>query len=1071
MPRSLKLFLTALIPLTTICLSAQAPQREAPSPSLVILTRLENISTLPLVDWRFHSGDIANGQAADLDDSAWRPFRLGDKWNTGPAWFRTMVQVPSHLSGYELRGSRLRLDFGVSGEDPVQLQLFINGISAGLSESIESVTIADKVEPGQKIVLAVRVQTLPTTQQFAQARLTVDAAAGRPDPRLLRDEFRSAEQLLPASVAGFPSTTDQRRPMEERLKQWDAALATIDIGALDRNDQRAFDRSLEAARERLQPLGQFEKQFSIRAAGNSHIDMAWLWPWTETVLVTHNTFSSALQLMREFPDFTFTMATAQTYAWMEEKYPQIFQEIQQRVREGRWEVIGGMWVEPDLNLPDGESLARQVLFGKRYFQSRFGVDVRTGWNPDSFGYNWQLPQIYKKSGIDFFVTQKLYWNDTTKFPYRLFWWEAPDGSRILTYFPHDYANPVFPVQMAQDLANYVSSMGYPEMLYLYGVGDHGGGPTRNMLNIAQTWKNPQRIYPNLSLGAVQPYFDQLTRDLPNLKVPTWRDELYLEYHRGTYTTQSGTKRRNRQGEELMLNAEKFAALDSLYGVPYPQAQLNSDWRKVLFNQFHDILPGSGIAPVYIDQARELGEAKLSATDVLNHSLEDLVSRIDAQGHAPVVVFNPLSWPRTDVVEIEIQESGFARNYEARDPQGKRMVTQLLERVRGTDRVRLRFIAEDVPATGYKVFDVVGTRYSQGHANQTLVATPTSLENEFIRLKVDPKTGCISSLLDKNYNRETIAGSGCGNLLQTFMDRPKDWDAWNIDATFEDRKWDLEQPESVELVEKGPTRAVIRVVKKFQKSTFTQDITMYPRIPRVDVNMHADWREKHILLKVAFPVNAKNDFATYEIPYGSIQRPTTRNTPSEKAKFEVPALRWGDLSDAKGGLSLLNASKYGYDAKGNVIRLSLLRSPEWPDPHADEGEHDFTYALYPHGGGWKTAGTMRRGYELNYKLLAVLAGVPHRGALPSTHSFVRLDSDNVVLTAIKQAEDGDALIFRFYEWAGQNAQVRLHLPPRATQAFETNLIEQHDTELPIEAGTVTVPTKAFEIKTVKVKFGK
>ncbi len=1058
MLRSWRFLTLFLLTGCAVTLAAQTQPASAAPVGKAVFDRLDAITTLQLREWRFHAGDVAHGGAANLDDSAWPLMKLGERWSTGPAWFRSWVEIPAQLSGYDIRGARLRLDFDISGEDPVQLALFINGIPAGISEDIESAIVAENVQPGQKLLLAVYVQTLPTAQRLMRARLSVDAIQGRPDPRTIRDEFRSAQQMLYAASGG-----------EEREKQWQAALASIDLGALDRGDQQAFDRSLEDARSKLKPIGDFERQFSIRAAGNSHIDMAWLWPWTETVMVTHNTFASALQLMREFPDFTFTMASAQTYAWMEEKYPALFKEIQQRVKEGRWEVIGGMWVEPDLNLPDGESLTRQVLFGKRYFQSRFGVDIKTGWNPDSFGYNWQLPQIYTKSGMDNFVTQKIYWNDTTKFPYKLFWWEAPDGSRILTYFPHDYANAVYPANMAGDLGTYAPAMGYPQMLYLYGVGDHGGGPTRNMLNIAEFWKQPERIYPNLSLGTVQPYFDQIRKDLPNLKVPTWKDELYLEYHRGTYTTQSETKKRNREGEELMLNAEKFAALDSRFGVPYPATQLNETWKKVLFNQFHDILPGSGIAPVYLDQARDLHEVQLAAGKILNTALKDLVSRITAQGRKPVVVFNPVSWTRTDVVEVEIQDSVPAARYEAR-ANTKPMVTEIVGRVPGTDRVRVRFIAEDVPPLGYKVFDVVALRVPS-KAKQTLVATPISLENEFVRVKIDPKTGCITSLVEKPYNREAITPGGCGNLLQTFVDKPKNWDAWNIDANFEDQKWDLTKPESVELIEKGPTRAVIRVIKKFQNSTFTQDITLYPRIPRVDVRMTADWHEKHILLKVAFPVNAKSNFATYEIPFGSIERPTTRNTPAEKAKFEVPALRWADLSDANGGLSLLNASKYGYDCKGNVLRLSLLRSPEWPDPHADEGFHEFTYSLYPHGADWKHAATLRRGYELNYQLIPVFVGVPHAGRLPSTYSFARLDADNVTLTAIKKAEDDDALVFRFFEWAGRPTQVRLHLPAGATQAWETNLMETPDHELPIAANAVTVPTKPYEIKTVKVKFGK
>ncbi len=1047
--------------LLSVCTLAQAPsQSELDAQRKAVFDRLEAITIMPLPEWRFHAGDLPRAQAVDLDDSSWQTLNLGQSWNSGPAWFRTVVAVPPALAGYDLRGARLRLDFNVSGEDPVELNLYVNGISSAVSDDITSLTIAERAEPGQKIALAIRVQTLPTPQRFMQARLVIDGAPGRPDPRILRDELLSAEQMLNVSPEG----------QSEREAQWNNAVKAIEISALDRGDQKAFDRSLESAHQKLEPVGRWEKQYSIRAAGNSHIDMAWLWPWTETVMVTRNTFASALQLMRDFPDFTFTMATAQTYAWMEEKYPAVFREIQQRVKEGRWEVVGGMWVEPDLNLPDGESLARQLLFGKRYFQEKFGVDVRLGWNPDSFGYNWQLPQIYKKAGIDYFITQKIYWNDTTKFPYRLFWWEAPDGSRLLTYFPHDYANPVYPVQMARDLSVYAPNMQYPEMLYLYGVGDHGGGPTRNMLNTAEAWKDPARIYPKLYLGTAQGYFDQLEKDLFKIKVPTWRDELYLEYHRGTYTTQSETKKRNREGEALMLDAEKFASLDSLFGQSYPQDQLNSAWRKVLFNQFHDILPGSGIAPVYLDQARDLAEVKLSATQVLDNSLHDLASRIDLPAPRSVVVFNSLSWPRTDVVETELETPLPAASVEVRGPEGRPMLAEVVERIPGSARVKIRFVAENVPALGYKAFTVTPVAKPPAFRS-TLVATPTSLENEFVRVKVDPATGCITSLYDKKSGYEAILQDGCGNLLQTFVDKPKDWDAWNIDANFEDHMWNLDKPESVKLIEQGPVRAVIRVVKKFQNSTFTQDITMYPHVQRVDVNMQADWHEKHILLKVAFPVNAKNDFAQFEIPYGSIPRPTTRNTPSEKAKFEVPALRWADLSDATGGFSLLNASKYGYDAKGNVLRLSLLRSPEWPDPHADEGFHEFTYALYPHAGDWKQAQTVRRGYELNYRLIPVFVSGAHRGPLPTVDSFLQIVPDNVVLTAIKKSEDDDSLIFRFYEWAGLNTEVQLRLPEGATQVAETSLIEQHDAPVPIQDGVVTIMTKPFEIKTVKVKFGK
>ena len=342
----------------------------------------------------------------------------------------------------------------------------------------------------------------------------------------------------------------------------------------------------------------------------------------------------------------------------------------------------------------------------------------------------------------------------------------------------------------------------------------------------------------------------------------------------------------------------------------------------------------------------------------------------------------------------------------------------------------------------------------------------------MRLKVDPQTGCITSLLNKHDGHEALAPGACGNLLQTFVDKPKEYDAWNIDANFEDHMWDLKDAEEVKLIENTPVRAVIRVRKKFQNSTFVQDICMYPGVPRVNVNMQADWHEKHILLKVAFPVSVQSNYATYEIPYGNIQRPTTRNTPEEKAMFEVPALRWGDLSDTSHGLSLLNASKYGYDAKGNVIRLSLLRSPAWPDAHADEGFHEFTYALYPHAGDWKAAETERRGFELNFPLIPVTTEA-RQGVLPASHSFAQIEPGNVILTAVKKAEDSAALVFRFFEFEGKTSAVRLHFPEAATQAAQVNLMEKQDAPLSLQDGgkETTVTVHPFEIVTVKAWFGK
>jgi len=1043
------------------------------------LDHLQSLTTLPLADWRAHA-DVAHPEDPSLDESAWDAVSVGSKW-TGPRVLRRWIEIPEKGNGYAVQGSRIKLDtsfdFPWNNKGPVTITIFSNGslISRGDDDMQQPIPLTDNAQPHQKFLIAVRVVSNDADTTFQRAQLLIESPASRPDPALLRTEILAARPMI-------ATYEDGRTEREQTL---DAAIRAIDFAALDKGDQAGFDASLRQSQAKLQSLNPWLKQFTVRAIGNSHIDMAWLWPWTETVEVVRNTFQSVLDLMREYPDLKFTMSSARTYEWMQEKYPDLFRQIQQRVKEGRWEVIGGMWVEPDLNMPDGESLVRQILVGKRYFQKNFGVDVKIGWNPDSFGYNWQLPQIYKKSGIDYFVTSKLLWaTDYTRFPYRLFWWQAPDGSRLLSYFPHEYANQFEAEQITQDLSLYApliygpKASDQPQMLYLYGIGDHGGGPTRTMLDRADRLRDSETVFPRIQFSTAGSFFADLQAELPKLNVPIWNDELYFEYHRGVYTSQSETKKRIRRDEQLTLDAEKYASLASLFGSAYLQPEFELAWKNLLFDHFHDIMPGSGISVNYLDAKRNLEDVARVDRQITHSALAEILAHINTRGDGvPVVLLNSLSWPRREVIEIEGQLPVLAKQVEVVDASsGKPVPSQLLSVEAGTNRMRLLVLA-NVPAIGYATY-FVRPAATASRTDVALKASSGSLENEFIRVKIDPQTGCITSLFDKRSQTEALAPAetdtggpktfACGNLLQTFYDKPQRWDAWNIDSDFEKQHWDLTQADEVKLVENGPLRAVVRVKKHFQNSTFVQDITMYAGVPRVDVKMSVDWQEKHILLKVAFPVSVHTDKATFEIPYGSIERPTTRNTPAEQAKFEVPGLRWADLSDAKHGFSLLNDSKYGYDAKGNVLRLSLLRSPEWPDAHADEGHHEFTYSLYPHTGTWRDAETVRRGYDLNYPLIAMPTG-GHQGPLPAEHSFLQLHPDNVMLTALKRAEDDNGLVLRFYEWAGKESEVKVQLLSGAQSASEVDLMEKPVAPLSVHDDAVIVHTKPYEIKTVKIQF--
>ena len=1051
------------------------------------LDHLKSLTTKSQAEWRFHA-DIPHPENPGLNDSEWGTFTVknvsggGGKnpdeehWK-GPRVFRRWIQIPDKINGYATAGSRVMLDLRFGNPDSLMITVFSNEtiVYRGSDDDILPVLLTQDAQPGQKFLVAARVVGGDESQsEFVHSEIIIEPPHARPDPSFLRMELLAARPLIAAYEDG----------RSERQAQFDAAVKAIDFSSLEHGDQAAFDASLKAAHGKLEALKPWLQQFNVRIVGNSHIDMAWLWPWTETVEVVRNTFQSVLDLMREYPDFKFTMSSARTYEWMQEKYPDLFKQIAQRVKEGRWEIIGGMWVEPDLNMPDGESLVRQILVGKRYFQKTFGVDVKIGWNPDSFGYNYQLPQIYKKSGMDYFVTQKLMWaHEFTTFPYKFFWWQSPDGSRLLTYFPHDYADGIDAEPLGSQVAVWMPSIygksipDKPEMMHLYGVGDHGGGPTRVMLDHAERLRAPDAVFPKLEFSFARDFFADMEKKLPNMQVPTWDGELYFQYHRGVFTTQAETKRRIRRSEELVLNAEKFSSIASLFGRAYPKEGMEQSWKNLLFDHFHDIMPGSGIAVNYLDAKRNLETVDRAATDFTMASLREIASHVNTQGEGvSVMVFNSLSWPRSEVTELEAQLPGPARQIEVVDSSGKPAEAQLLALDPETHRARF-LVLTNTPSLGYQTYFVRAATNAPA-VHSMLKATADTLENEFLRVKVDPQTGCMTSLFDKRSGTESLAPaetdtggprtSTCGNLLQAFVDKPQKWDAWNIDADFEKQYWDLDKADEVKLTESGPLRAVIEIKNHFQNSTFVRDIILYAGATRVDVKMQAEWHEKHILLKVAFPVSAHSEKATYEIPYGSVERPTTRNTPAEQAQFEVPAQRWADISDSKHGFSLLNDCKYGYDAKSNVLRLSLLRSPEWPDPHADEGHHEFTYSLYPHPGSWKDALTIRRGYELNYKLIAVPFGT-HDGTLPPEHSFVQTKAENVVVTALKKAEDDDSLVLRFYEWAGRDGDVKLQLPPGAESASESDLMERPIGSLPVQNSNVTVRTKPYEIKTISVRY--
>ena len=1090
-----KVFLASVFSISSLLLlpaasNAQSPQQVAQitrtlSPdSQKVIERLGSFDQLPAAQWKYHAGDLPHGEAVDLNDASWPVVTARSQGSTEAAWYRRMVEVPKSLNGYDLTGSRIWFQFRATANGPMPQIIYFNGRRVALGDDLEPVVLFDQAKPGDKILVAVKLLQTVDKKTFAGARLKIDFSPARPNPDDLRIEFLTTAALIPSLS----------KDVTRDLATLQLAINTVDLNALDANNPAGFDASLTKARGDLEPLKPMLQQATFHLTGNSHIDAAWLWPWTETVDVVKRTFGTALQLMNEYPDYTYTQSAAQYNEWMADKYPHMNDEIKQRIKEGRWEIVGGMWVEPDLNLPDGESQVRSLLLGKRFFQKEYGVDVRIGWNPDSFGYNWQLPQIYKRSGIDYFVTQKMTWNDTNQLPFKLFWWESPDGSKVLTYFPQGYGNGnLNPARLSVDLAQAQQrAPGLNEMMDLYGVGDHGGGPTRAMLDEGDHWAQPDKIVPKMQFGTAQSFFTSVEKNVSSttsewnydslakgytfpaaeqgkIDIPTWKDEMYLEYHRGVFTTQANHKRNMRESEEETLNAEKYASLAWLSGDAYPGQELANDWKKITFNDFHDLAAGSGIGIIYKEAQEDFDRVRWSTNEISSKALSTIAAQVDTRtvGGVPVLIFNPLSWSRSGVVSVSVQvPAASASGVTVVDAQNRTLPSQVLSHDPKTHSYQLLVEAGDVPAMGY---EVVKVREGAKAFTSDLSASGTTMENAALKVVVDANTGCITSLFDKRSKFETLAKGACGNQLQTFTDKPKDYDAWNIDPGTLDHFTPIDKADSVKLVEHGPMRSVIRVTRTWQSSKFVQDITLYAGMDTVDVVNDIDWHETHVLLKAAFPLAASSAKASYEIPYGSIERPTTRNNSWEKARFEVPALRWADLGDSQHGFSLLNESKYGYDATDNVLRLSLLRSPTAPDPDADRGRQQFSYALYPHGGTWKQALTERRGYEYNYKLNAMQVE-SHAGALPVEHSFLSVAPENVVLTAVKKAEDNNGLIFHVFEWAGKSSDLTFTVPSGATAATETDLMEKSvGSGLAVTGDKVTVPIKPYEILSIRVDY--
>ncbi len=1053
---------------------------------------LEQELSLQMDEWKYSNQMFADAWKPNFSDKDWKNIIINEQVYPDSAWLRKQITIPSRILGTKVDGGTIR--FLVTVDDAGIC--WINGEKKGLFKWNGEYVLTEDARPGDKFDIAIKAINTGGPMRLLRAELEWDkvktlskevqsyVTSLKTGQKLLSDDTYLKTGRVKLDTGIDQSTIPKERRIELR-SVLDDAVEIVDLKALKKGNLKQFNQTLTQSKNALKPVAAFAKEFTLIYDSNAHIDCAWLWRYLETINIAKNTFQSVLDMMDVRPEFTYTQSQAHLYWWMEKYFPDVLDGIRKRVNDGRWEIVGGMWVEPDCNLISGESWARQLLYGKRYFNEKLSTDVKIGWNPDSFGYNWNMPQFYLDAGIHSFITQKIGWNDTNMFPYRLFWWQSPDGRKLLTYFPNSYVNEIKnPFELVDWMRQFESNTGFRKMLVLYGVGDHGGGPDLEMIDRIEDLRK-LTVYPKVEYGTASEYLNWIRKfDLSD--IPVLKDELYLEYHRGTYTTQAKTKKQNRECEILLGNAEQLAALAACYDRPYKNFDFFESWQGVMFNQFHDILPGSSIYPVYKDsdekyaESREIAEHEFeTAFDYLNRKINTKVAK-DAE---PILIYNSLAWPRTDVVELEIEKEENV-DYRILNETGEEIPSQVIPA--GRHQNKILFIAENVPATGYTVYQI--KRGTPKQFSTGLKSSPTELENEFLKITVDKENGQLSSVYLKQAEKEIL--NGPGNELQLFEDKPDAWDAWNIGLG---EKYPLNF-RGMELIESGPVRAVIQVKSDFLKpgvkksyptpnnpnSYFVQDIILYQGIDRIDFRTEADWWEEHVMLKVAFDVTAADSVACFEIPFGTIYRPTTMKNDWEKARFEVSQQKWSDLTDASKnfGVSLLNRTKYGGDIHDGVMRLSLLRSPKWPDPVADMGKHVIEYSLYPHQDNWKKAETMRKGYEYNYPLIAKRVE-SHSGKLPRTHSFVVVEPKNVILNSIKCAEPkvtfspdrsdqtNRVLILRLFEFFGENTHASVQLPFTVRRAVRSNIMEEEFEELTVDKNVVEFEVPANRIMTIKL----
>ncbi len=1005
---------------------------------------------IAIKSWQMKEGFFVYPKDADNAPSPWENFDSATMHWYGPDkhyWFRTNITVPDSFAHKPLwLKIKNQVDEWDDSKNP-QFLIFVDGVPyQGIDTNHREVLLTKNALAGQSFQIDLQAYTGTLHSEF---RLLVEM-------RELDSELNGLYWDLQVPLQAFRRL---EKESQARLKLEKVMNDTINLLDLRVPYSDNYMRSVKEARKYIQKhlyesLGGHDDVIAS-CIGHTHLDVAWWWTVKQTREKTARSFATVLRLMEEYPNYLFMSSQPQLYAFLKERYPELYDQVKKRVQEGRWEVEGSTWLEMDTNLTSGESLIRQFLYGKKFFQEEFDKDNRVLWLPDVFGYTGNLPQIMKICETDYFMTTKISWNQFNKFPYDTFVWRGIDGSEVLTHFISTpgvgqdetksfyttYNAQLHPDALMGAWNRYQNKDINNDVLISYGYGDGGGGPTRQMLETSDRMEHGIIGLPKVRQVFARTYFEELEeRVKDNRRLPLWEGELYFEYHRGTLTSMGRNKRSNRKSEIGMMDLETLAVLAEEW-LPYPKTEIEFLWKTILINQFHDILPGTSIHAVYETTKKEYAQVRKEGTQLINQRLKKLFP-LDGG----ITVINTKGFNSNEIVHIrDFEGDGLL------DEQGHVYPAQKTQE----DAV---VYLSDLPAKGWKTYEIINNVNADNPFTQ---GNQYHLETPFYIAEFSPG-GNMSRLYDKRFQREVLKAGAVGNSFVMYEDKPMNYDNWDIDIYYTEKSWQVDKLTSFKWIEKGPVRYTLELSYEISQSAIRQQIHFYKDSPRIDFQTVIDWKEHQHLLKVHFPVNIHNDEATFDIQFGSIKRKVTKNTSWDVARFESCAQKWMDFSEGHYGISLLNDCKYGHSVDDGVIALTLIKSGIVPNPVSDQEVHRFTYALLPHTDSWQQGNTVYEGYQLNQP-----AWVVKGQTVKKEYSLLQVKAKNIIVETVKKAENGKGYIVRMYECENAQTNTIFTWNKAVHQAFECNGLEKNLQPIEVQNNQLKLFFRPFEIKTIRI----